>query len=505
MRRAATLALLLASSAHAFSIGTGFSAGCHERLTAAVYGSYLADLPFRGQQRPRGAAWEKLSDEFSREFGLEAYDDEKRAIIVSLLLGVRAPDTRSHSLFDLSRTRDIHLDPLDQRAHALRAPGDDGPDGDGAALEATRQHIEGRLDEALRHLDDTLTVRLTLDFYGEVDVEVLRGPFHLGEALHALQDSFAHSLRSPDFRQVHHVLNFVDALSSTHDEARDGLRHSSGLDECDGVGAPAAQAARVASLEWIEALIDEGPAGANRVLAGWLDRREGCTIDNGYCGNAFLSAARGNATRSPLSCAASPGAPLLLLAAVLMRRRRRLPWPLVVPVLGVIACGPAPQTPVTPACAPVAACAGSLEGTWYIEASCLLPEDGPAPTCEVPQTSRDLTVAGFVRFEGERGEGALRGRLREVLARPRACSASGRCDDVEGLPGGYSCVAQGAQCACARGGVGAEAGTFSVQVLGGGELSIDGQSALACAAGDRLRLQLASRPTPLVLSLRRFP
>lgn len=505
MRRALGLVLLVgALEARAFSVGTGFSSGCHEQLTASLYSLYLTDLRFSAIELPRGASWTKLSDAFSSEFKLEAYDETKRAIIVSILLGVRAPDTRSHSLFELSTTRDIHLDPADQRAHALRAPDDDGPAGDVAALEATRAHIKGKVREALEHLDDRLTVRLTLDFYGPVEVEVLRGPFHLGEALHALQDSFAHMLRTRDFRRVQHVMNFVDAMSTRYDEPRDGLRHSSGIDECEADGLAPAHAAKVASLELLDGLLSEGLAGADRVVDSWLTLEPGCSFDNGYCDHAFVRAAKANATRPLLGCSATGGAMAWLLVGAWLVRRRRA-WLVMAGVLA--GCGgPPPLMDLT--CASMTRqqpCGGLLDGHWYVATSCLRPADeAPTDACELPRPVIDLAATGSLEVQGTRARLELRGRLREVSDVPRRCSTHGDCLDITPLEGGFPCAPRGDRCTCARGGVGGES-FDDLFVQRPTAIEVGEQTVPYCVDGRRMVLEVPSVPRPLLLGFVRAP
>ncbi|MCA2981785.1 MAG: hypothetical protein INH41_01145 [Myxococcaceae bacterium] len=503
MRRwLAALVLLATLEAQAFSVGTGFSSGCHERLTASLYSLYVVDLRFSGIELPRGEPWRKLSDAFTSEFHLEAFDDTRRAIIVSVLLGVRAPDTHSHSLFELSATRDIHLDPADQSAHALRGVDDDGPAGDTAALLATRAHLKRKVSEALAHLDERMTVSLALDFYGKVEVEVLRGPFHLGEALHALQDAFSHMLRTPDFQRVQHVMNFVDAMSTRYDEARDGLRHSSGLDVCDERGAGPAQAARVASLEFLDGLFQEGPEGADRVVESWLAHTPGCSIENAYCDNEFVPAARASGTTPLLGCSMTGAVPLVVLAALLLRRRRAAALS-----LSLTACGAAPA-PLDLSCEAMRraeACGGDLEGRWYVLSSCLRPlEVAAPPTCEEPSVVLDLTATGALEVRAEQARLEVRGRLREVLLRPRSCSASGDCLDVPGLDDGFPCSVQGDACACSRGGVGRE--VFDGPITRAERhLEVAGERLPYCARDGRLVVEVPAAPRPLLLGLGRAP
>jgi hypothetical protein len=46
-------------------------------------------------------------------------------------------------------------------------------------------------------------------------------------ALHAGEDSFTHTLRTPDMHGIVHVMNYAEAVGGTLEEERDGLAHSS--------------------------------------------------------------------------------------------------------------------------------------------------------------------------------------------------------------------------------------------------------------------------------------
>jgi hypothetical protein len=76
------------------------------------------------------------------------------------------------------------------------------------------------------------TTHFAIDFYGDIEVDVWAPAFYLGKALHALQDSFTHTVRSNNLSKIRHVMNFVEAITSAYDESQDGLRHSSSMDAC---------------------------------------------------------------------------------------------------------------------------------------------------------------------------------------------------------------------------------------------------------------------------------
>ncbi|MFT5433214.1 MAG: MYXO-CTERM domain-containing protein, partial [Myxococcota bacterium] len=207
-----------------------------------------------------------------------------------------------------------------QEDHCLRRIEDDGPDSDPIAVGRCRDFMRQQLATASAWLnrpppEQILLVDFTLDFYGQVETEVWAPAYYLGRTLHTLQDSFAHTIRSKDMRRIHHVMNFVEALSFDHDEARDGLPHSSAIDECqDQESAPMVAAAITASAEYIRA--------AGRVLNGddleadllvldkWLVHEAGCTINNNYCESEYLAYARSGQTEpfvtTIFGCSAAP-------------------------------------------------------------------------------------------------------------------------------------------------------------------------------------------------------
>jgi hypothetical protein len=323
--------LLAAGPAAAYTVATGFSDACHERITLAAWSRALAERPSSIIPPPRGNAAELLSTYFVREHKVSAYDERQRNLILNLVLGVQAPDTRGHSVLELENTRDIHADPGDQYAHALRAPEDNGPEGDRAAIAGTRAHIKGLLEQFRAELEKPrdeqfVRTRYYLDYYGMIELEAWSPAFKLGEALHALQDSFSHAIRSDDFRRVRHVLNYGDAISSHFDEHRDGLRHSSSLDMCGDDTVPMVQAATEASADLLLAAM-AGPGQVDAMLDRWMGHEEGCTVENGYCQSPWVAVARKEPTKPYLGCTAAPGAvpwglPWLLTLLWLGRRRR---------------------------------------------------------------------------------------------------------------------------------------------------------------------------------------
>jgi hypothetical protein len=207
-----------------------------------------------------------------------------------------------------------------------------------------------------------------LDHYGRTEIEVFGPAWLLGQGLHALQDSFSHSIRSEDGAHVLHVLNFVDAFQGDLSDA-DGLAHSTGMDDCDReeVGGLVV-AARDRSLAFVTAVekLRAGDGGqalraglsdcaADRVgdpECGWFayhpecqQRVEAgggldgtcCSRDTNFCDSPFLETIEDTPTRpyvgAALGCSSARGGsssgaraawPMLFLAFCGWRARRRV-------------------------------------------------------------------------------------------------------------------------------------------------------------------------------------
>src|SRR5690606_7511519 len=115
-----------------------------------------------------------------------------------------------------------------------------------------------------------------LVFRGRVELSLPAYAFHLGRALHALQDSYTHSFRHPETSAVRHVLNWVEGNGAlAHDLERDGHPHLGALDECAERPDPREARAIAASAELMAALADPSGGRAGRLARATavLDRR----------------------------------------------------------------------------------------------------------------------------------------------------------------------------------------------------------------------------------------
>ena len=341
----AAFLLCPATLAQAYSVQTGYSEPCHERITAGVYATWLADLVPADLPVPPGGTWTRLADALLDEHELVDDGPRHRFALLSLIAGVRLPDTGGHAVLDLSRTRIEALAPEEQSRHALRAPADDGPEGDASAVAATRRRIREGVAAALAALRkppsaQIVSTTMYLDFYGLIEVEAWEPALLLGQAAHTLQDSFAHTIRSDDLRRVRHVMNYVDAVRGRLVEERDGVAHSGYLDRCDGDVAPLAAAAHQATADLAAAALAVAGgdlSAVEAVLDAWLVLEPGCTPANDVCGSPWLAVARRDPSRPlredllgctvstspPPGTTAAAGAFLLALFGGLLRRLRR--------------------------------------------------------------------------------------------------------------------------------------------------------------------------------------
>ena len=297
-------------SASAYSIYSGFTEGCHEKITLRSLLVALPNLvPSEAIPIPTSKTWKQVAnnllkgDEFNRQLP-QLTEDRLKLMVVSLLIGVRSPDTEGHAVTNFSSLREIHADPSaeGQYAHALRGPSDDGPQGDDNAVQGTRDAIIQLIQDAGDRFRDKapeeqiITVQLYFDFYGLVDIEVWEPAYLIGRSLHALQDSFAHTIRSDDLKQIRHVLNYVDAIAGDLQESVDGLPHSGFMDRCDGDTEIIAEAATLASSDLISAVNQS--VASNEItpvidlMDEWVTYEPGCTAANDYCASVWLDFVR---------------------------------------------------------------------------------------------------------------------------------------------------------------------------------------------------------------------
>lgn len=360
-------------TAAAFTITSGFSQSCHERLGLAAMAILLDELNLANVTLPSSDLWRDVAAEIApavlETTGITAamaLTDPQQFVLFSIVVGIRSPDTDGHSVSNLDalRVAQIDPDPSTQHLHCLRSPSEDGLAGDVSVLQGSEQLIREEVFSAADAIvaaprSNTLAP-FYLDFYGQLEVDVDTASYLIGRAMHTVQDCYAHTLRSADVRTVFTVLNYVDAVAGRLDEARDGMAHSDTLDDCArtelaplvvravavssalaraavalartgdgtllarGFGACPAGETDTASCEWMYYKPDCVPAGQPPSTALC------CTQSNAYCGTPYLTVAREKLTQpyvaEILSCAVAPHA----------RHSVRSPWVALAMLAGAI-------------------------------------------------------------------------------------------------------------------------------------------------------------------------
>jgi len=341
--RGAALACLLivASRAHAYSYSSPFAFGCHEDLSKRALRELRAELdPSLTQLHA-----DREDRSWIDDLPIDLPRDMRDLAAASLIVGVRENDVKDHQGIDNAELARVHGDERAQHEHCLRAPEHDEPDGSELALDACRTFIQaqvrtaivagldrdGRPDPALR-----LPVAVRLAFAGRREIPAQLAFVQLGRALHALQDSFSHSVRSRDALRVRVVLNWIDFANDRLVESRDGPAHRAELDDCDDLD-PLRALRRDRAIEASRGLLaaalapapseDARFAAVDQVLARFLSFEPGCGVDNDFCAAPELDyevGGLGCALRRPPERAA---AALLMLAscalALVLRRRSR--------------------------------------------------------------------------------------------------------------------------------------------------------------------------------------
>src|ERR1041384_1863274 len=156
----------------------------------------------------------------------------------------------------------------------------------------------------------------------------------IGAAMHALEDGFPHTYRTADGMQVTTVLNWIDLVGTSYDEARDGPGHRAELDRCWDAADPTIQRNRrlatQAATELLGAALDPSLGRAQKIAqfdaiaTKYLGYQPGCTFDNQWCNPPEASV-----TNSLTGCNTSGGGAALwsalALVGVLLLGRRRTP------------------------------------------------------------------------------------------------------------------------------------------------------------------------------------
>jgi hypothetical protein len=340
--------LAAAGPARAYTIETHFTAKCHEKLTAEALRTTRTRLEMAAT--PRATDDERaLIDDL--QF---APDGDMRDLAgATLLVGVRDNDLKGSSQDDLTALSAIHGNPANQREHCLRGPDQKEPGGSAAAIAGCREFIRGRILEALDGLDaagrpdlaNRTSLGLHLSLRGHVDALLPTYYVRLGQALHAVQDSFTHTYRTPDGMKITVVLDWVDSVNGSLADSRDGPAHATKLDVCDdpddlrktrrSLATDASTALLVATLD-PKKTHDERMAAVDKILETYLGYSPGCTFDNGWC-QAPESQYKDSKNLFGCTTAGAAWSSIALLALMGLRRRRRPAGVLIVAVLAFAA------------------------------------------------------------------------------------------------------------------------------------------------------------------------
>jgi hypothetical protein len=330
---AALAVILPAPAAYAWAIGNPFNeTGCHEPMTAEALRQVRAMFDTAPVLRPSRDEAAMIADVLF-EPPSDFLDDLAG---MTLLLGVRDNDLKDINPLASLDLVQVHGDPTTQDEHCIRSDADDHDTGDSAALAACRAFIVKTATEALDGLDAAGRVdperRIPLTFHvamrGEISPPLPLFYLKIGAALHALEDGFPHTYRSPDGMSVIVVLNWIDVVGDSYDEARDGPSHRAELDRCwddDPTIQRNRELTTRAATEFLAAALDprlDRDAKIQQfdaIAARYLGLDPGCTFDNDWCAPSEAT------VTNSMGCRATGGAGLwtaLLVPAILVMRRR---------------------------------------------------------------------------------------------------------------------------------------------------------------------------------------
>lgn len=281
--------------AEAYTVKNIFSPGCHEEITSAALRTVRGELA-TGAPLPTTSNDQALIDDL--QFTPDS--DMRDLGGATLLAAVRDNDLKGRSSSDVTQLAAVHGNPDSQEEHCLRSSEEDEPGGSESAVAACRAFIRARILEALDGLDGAgkpdptrrtaLIVHLSLR--GRVTAPLPTYYVKMGLAIHAIEDSFTHTYRTPNGKGVTVVLNWIDKVNATLVESRDGPAHASELDRCDDPD-PLRTTRRALAIEGasgvLRGTLDPGKTSAQKmaavdaVLDEYLSYSAGCTFANDWC------------------------------------------------------------------------------------------------------------------------------------------------------------------------------------------------------------------------------
>src|ERR1700690_367431 len=223
-------------TAHAYTVKNIFSRGCHEEITTAALRTVRGELA-------TAAPLSATDDEKALIGDLQFTPDADMSDLggATLLIAVRDNDLKGRGSEDVTQLAAVHGNPDGQQEHCLRSQDQDEPSGSASAVMVCRAFIRDRIVEALGGLDaagmpdatNRTPLAVHLSLRGQVDAPLPTYYVKMGQAIHAIEDSFTHTYRTADERQITVVLNWIDKVNGTLVESRDGPAHASQLDRCD--------------------------------------------------------------------------------------------------------------------------------------------------------------------------------------------------------------------------------------------------------------------------------
>lgn len=302
--------VLNTSHSVAYYIDTGLSNPCHEKLTAELLVQFMQETSLDAEQNvplPDSNLWEMYSDAILANFDIKVENRNEKYVIASLMIGTRWPDEHGRSVTSLEALYSTHGDPSDQHEHFLRHPHHDYTDGNVAAIEEAKTFLSKRTRLALAYLKsekDSQIIELTeyVEFYGQIKFKLWAPAFYLGTAIHTLQDSFSHTVRSDDLTHILHVMNFIDAVTEDFKEHKDGLAHSYGMDYCSPQNKPLTDESQRATYEMILMLETGDFEDFEIIMQTWFQHRDGCTIENKFCNTKWYDNITSDPTDPIVGC-----------------------------------------------------------------------------------------------------------------------------------------------------------------------------------------------------------
>ena len=344
-------------SADAYTISTIVTAGCHEEVTTEAF------LAVRNDPDPANAAIAAAAAPLLADRNDQALIDDLEFTPAdgmtdlagaTLLVGVRDNDLKGRDSMDLSQLPLVHGDPGAQREHCLRGANELEPDGSKTAVDECRAFILERVAQALDGLDATgapdpnnlTSLPLYLALRHGVNALLPTYYVRMGQAIHAVEDSFTHTYRTSDGMQITVVMDWVDEANGNLVEAIDGPPHSSEMDRCDIVDPNDVRTQRralatAAATAVLRTTLDPSQTRDQRITAmgvildqylsyapgSTLGYPEGCTSANNWCdapehklGNASLL---GCSVGGPGNRSVASGLAVVLGLLALLRQARR--------------------------------------------------------------------------------------------------------------------------------------------------------------------------------------